>query len=233
MPFVIRATPDIIAWYENPVLKKLRQLRAGQFDLAFDRRELPKHYLKDYPELKNVPIKYQSHHYTHAASGYFSSPFDDAVVVVIDSIGEFETLSFWRAKGKDLQRVYSQAYPHSIGLFYSAMTARLGLKPQEDEYILMGMVPYGDPHRKHQGKELIQHIYDTFGIRHESGLATYTMQSSNVIHFAENLHRGCNWFLPELTTEQDHFDLAAATQHVYELILRELLWKAKQQICIK
>ena len=49
------------------------------------------------------------------------------------------------------------------------------------------------------------------------------MQSSNVIHFTENLHRGCNWFLPELTTEQDHFDLAAATQHVYELILRELL----------
>ena len=79
-------TPDIIAWYEKPVLKKLRQLRAGQFDLAFDRRELPKNYLKDYPQLKNVPIKYQSHHYTHAASGYFSSPFDDAVVVVIDSI---------------------------------------------------------------------------------------------------------------------------------------------------
>ena len=61
-------TPDIIAWYEKPVLKKLRQLRAGQFDLAFDRRELPKNYLKDYPQLKNVPIKYQSHHYTHAAS---------------------------------------------------------------------------------------------------------------------------------------------------------------------
>ena len=92
----------------------------------------------------------------------------------------------------------------------------------------MGMAAYGDPHRKHKGKELIQHIYDTFGIRHENGLATYTMQSSNVIHFAENLHRGCRWFLPELTTEQDHFDLAAATQHVYELILRELLWKAKQ-----
>jgi carbamoyltransferase len=108
------------------------------------------------------------------------------------------------------------------------MTSRLGLKPQEDEYILMGMAAYGDPHRKHKGKELIQHIYDTFGIRHENGLATYTMQSSNVIHFAENLHRGCRWFLPELTTEQDHFDLAAATQHVYELILRELLWKAKQ-----
>ena len=221
-------TPDVIAWYEKPVLKKLRQFRAGQYDLAFDRQELPKNYLKDYPQLKNIPVKYQSHHYTHAASGYFSSPFDDAVVVVIDSIGEFETLSFWRGKGKDLQRVYSQAYPHSIGLFYSAMTARLGLKPQEDEYILMGMAAYGDPHRKHQGKELIQHIYDTFGIRHENGLATYTMQSSNVIHFAENLHRGCSWFLPELTTEQDHFDLAAATQHVYELILRELLYQAKQ-----
>ena len=222
--------PDMIAWYERPMLKKLRQLRAGQYSLAFDSKELPRNYMKEYePLLGNIPIKYQSHHRTHAASGYYTSPFDSACIVVIDSIGEFETMSFWKGEGNKISKVYSQSYPHSIGLFYSAMTQRLGLKPQEDEYILMGMAAYGDPHRKYKGKELIQHIYDTFDIRHDNGLNTYTMSSDTLFRFMQNLHRGCNWFLPELDREQDHFDLAAATQFVYEKMLQEILWKAKQR----
>ena len=88
--------PDMIAWYEKPMLKKLRQLRAGQYSLALDSKELPRNYMREYePLLGNIPIKYQSHHYTHAASGYYTSPFDSACIVVIDSIGEFETMSFW------------------------------------------------------------------------------------------------------------------------------------------
>jgi len=124
--------PDIIAWYEKPMLKKLRQLRAGQWQLSLDTSELPSQYLEKFPQLKHIPIKYQKHHYTHAASGYFTSPYDEATIVVIDSIGEFETLTFWKGRGMRLEKVYSQSYPSSIGLFYSAMTQRLGLKPQED-----------------------------------------------------------------------------------------------------
>ena len=219
--------PDLIAWYERPVLKKLRQLKAGQYDLAFDTRELPRKYLKQFHQLRGIPIKYQSHHYGHASSGYFTSPFDSATVVVIDSIGEFETLSFWRGEGMKLTKMYSQSYPSSIGLFYSAMTQRLGLKPQEDEYILMGMAAYGNAERKYKGKTLVQHIYDEFQIIHEGGLVPYTVTSQTIVQFKENLHRGCKWFLPELTTEQDYFDIAAATQQVYEMILVEILEKAK------
>ncbi len=219
--------PDLIAWYEKPMLKKLRQLRAGQWQLSLDTKELPSQYLEKFPQLKHIPIKYQKHHYTHAASGYFTSPYDEATIVVIDSIGEFETLTFWKGRGMRLEKVYSQSYPSSIGLFYSAMTQRLGLKPQEDEYILMGMAAYGDPHRLYEGKELIQHIYDEFGIIHESGLVGYTVQKNTLIKFTQNLHRGCRWFLPELKEEQDLFDLAAATQYVYEMILSEILIKSK------
>jgi carbamoyltransferase len=118
-------TPDVIAWYENPYKKKIRQLYAGQYETAVDMDELPKNYLKQFPELAGIPIEYQDHHYTHAASGYHTSGFTHAAVVVIDSIGEWETLTIWQGSGATLSRMYSQKYPHSLGLFYSAMTQRL------------------------------------------------------------------------------------------------------------
>ena len=213
--------PDVIAWYENPYLKKTRQLWAGQYDLAFDRTELPRKYINEnFPQLKGIPIEYQSHHYTHAASGFFTSKFNDACVIVLDSIGEWETFTIWEGKGNKLNKLYSQSYPHSVGLFYSAMTHRLGLKPQEDEYILMGMAAYGDPYRKINGTPLVDKIFQDFGIRfHKNG---------KVVHFEENLHRGCSWWLPELHAEQDHFDIAAATQNVYEIILKQVISYAKK-----
>ena len=212
--------PDVIAWYEKPLTKKIRQLWAGQYDLAFEGREWPKRYLhENFPELKSIKIKYQPHHYTHAASGYYTSGFDDACVVVIDSIGEFETLTIWHGEGENLQQVYSQGYPHSVGLFYSAMTQRLGLKPQEDEYILMGMAAYGDLWRKVDGDTIISHIWRDLEIDMN--------KDGNIVSFGRNLHRGCKWFLPELTQEQDLFDIAAATQYVYEIMLQQIVIKAR------
>ena len=101
-------TPDVIAWYENPWKKKARQLWAGQYETAFDKEELPKRYLQQFSELKDLPIVYQDHHYTHAASGYHTSGFVNAAVVVIDSIGEWETLTIWQGSGGKLSKVYSQ-----------------------------------------------------------------------------------------------------------------------------
>ena len=207
--------PDVIAWYEKPAIKKWRQFVAGQYSLAFDLNELPKNYLKQFPQLVGIPIEYQYHHYTHAASGYFTSEFDNATVVVIDSIGELETLTIWNGNGDQLKQVYSQSYPNSIGLFYSAMTDRLGLKPQEDEYILMGMAAYGDHTRLVRGISLTTHVYNELGII----LDDHTNKFYQLVTFKENLHRGCKWFLPELTTEQDHYDIAAATQKVYNNML--------------
>ena len=183
--------PDVIAWYEKPLIKKWRQLIAGQYSLAFDLKELPGNYLKNFEQLKDIPIVYQSHHYTHAASGYFTSPFNDAAIAVIDSIGELETLSIWRGKNDNLVQYYSQTYPASVGLFYSAMTDRLGLKPQEDEYILMGMAAYGDINREVNNKTIIQHMYDEFGIV----LNDHSSKLYHVVNLKKNLHRGCKDFL--------------------------------------
>jgi len=227
--------PDVIAWYEKPILKKVRQFLAGQRTLAFDLDELPSRYLKQFPELHGIPIVYQTHHYTHAASGYFTSPFDNAAVVVIDTMGEFETLTIWEGKQQNLKKVYAQKYPNSLGLFYTAMTQRLGLKPLEDEYILMGMAAYGDPDRTVQGKPLWRHMMDTFNIVVHPQLSktNHPIAFCDEVGFDElikiglNLHKGCNWYLPNLKSEQDHFDLAAATQKVYTLLLKEVIAYAK------
>ena len=204
--------PDVIAWYERPILKKFRQFFAGQFELAFDLDELPVNYLKKFPELDDIKIKYQTHHYTHAASGYFTSGFDEAAVIVIDSIGENETLTMWHGHENKLTKMYTQGYPNSVGLFYSAMTQRLGLKPQEDEYILMGMAAYGDLHRRVDGKSLVKHIYDQFKI---------TLQHSNlenhlIVQIGKNLHRGCKWYREGYNKWTDKLNIAAATQSIYE-----------------
>ena len=83
----------------------------------------------------------QSPQESHA--GYYTSPFSESATLVIDAIGEWTTISIW----KNEKIVWDCSYPQSLGLFYSAMTDRVGLKPNEDEYILMGMAAYGDSDR--------------------------------------------------------------------------------------
>jgi carbamoyltransferase len=199
--------PDEVIWYERPFRKTLRQIRAGQ---GWNYRENNiKHYLKSYGI--TAPVKYTSHHHSHAAAGYYTSPFNDATIVCIDSIGESETLTVWEGKGTKLKQVYSQGYPNSVGLWYSAMTQRIGLKPNEDEYILMGMAAYGDP------KRLYDEVYNMF--ERIDGVD---------IRYKDNLHRGCKHWKSELTTEQDMFDIAAATQKTYEFTLEQILEWAKK-----
>ncbi len=200
--------PDLVCWYEKPWLKTLRQIFAGQ---GLQDNNI-KNYLAKY-EI-TAPIKTFKHHHTHAAAAYFTSPFESACVVVIDSIGEFETLTIWLAEGKKLKKIYSSVYPDSLGLFYSAMTQRCGLKPNEEEYILMGMAAYGD--RKRLYKPMIE---DFIMFPHSDAY--------NPIMFKKNLHRGCNWWREDLQSDQDKFDIAAAAQYVYEQSFTRILQMAK------
>lgn len=121
-------SPSLVVWYENPYLKTFRQLLAGQAN-AFSRNNITK-YLKQMGV--ESPWTYVGHHESHAAH-YFQSGFDEATVVVIDSIGEFDCSSIWSAKGNKLTKLWSSKYPKSLGLFYSAMTQRAGMLPQLDE----------------------------------------------------------------------------------------------------
>ncbi len=190
--------PELVCWYENPYKKTLRQLLAGQG------------WIQNVKKYVDVPIKYYDHHYTHACAGYFTSKFDECCVVVIDAIGEFQTLTIWEAQGNNLKLKFQRRYPHSIGLWYSAMTQRCGLKPNEEEYILMGMSAYGDP------TKLTCDIFNDF--------------IGEDFKFKINLHKGCMNWRSDLKTEQDYFDIAAGTQIAYEILFRNVLELSKSLV---
>ena len=190
--------PCRIVWYEQPFKKTMRQLWAGQGWLGKEnniKRYLAAHQL-------DVPIKYTQHHLSHAAYAYYTQPHDDCAVICLDSIGEFETLTVWHGKNNRLKKIHSQRYPHSLGLFYSAMTQRLGLVPQRDEYLISEWAKQGDPVRL--WSSVAEDIVD---IRQDTRQPYIRMRT--------NLHRGCQWWRPDLTTEQDLWDLAATTQEIF------------------
>jgi len=115
-------------FYEKPFKKNIRRLLYGQ---SWKQRPVYDHYV--------------NHHWSHAAAAYYTRPYEEEpVCVVIDAIGEWDTASIWYKKKKK----WSMKYPKSLGLFYSAITKAIKLKPNEDEYITMGMAAYGIPHIK-------------------------------------------------------------------------------------
>lgn len=197
--------PKQVFWFEKPVLKYLRQLYSGETYKYFS----PKEYLNSYGI--DAPIEYVHHHEGHAASAFYTSGFEEAAVLVIDSIGEWNTVSIWKGTEKGLKKVYTVNYPSSIGLFYSAMTQRVGLKPNEEEYILMGMSAYGNPDKYYY--DMKRDFFDGLKVK-------------------ENLHRGCSWWnhnkISLMASDQDSYDVAAATQLIFEEVLVSLAHKAKQ-----
>jgi carbamoyltransferase len=147
---------------------------------------------------------------SHAAAGFQTSPYDDATVVVIDAIGEFDTITIWNAwydkNGvAKYKKLWGQKYPDSIGLFYSAMTKRVGLKPLDEEYILMGMAAYGNTKPlKEMSNSLIESFKD--------------------ITFKDNLQIG----VPDNFLEgADERSIATSTQLIAEQLIMQVMSKAK------
>jgi carbamoyltransferase len=199
--------PDRVYFYERPWLKKSRQLYAGQYDLL--KKPSPRSVLDEF--YKNPPrVRTTTHHHSHAAGGYFTSSFDDAAILCIDSIGEWETISIWTGEGNRLKKLWSQRYPDSIGIWYSGMTQRIGLKPQEHEYILMGMSAVGDP-KAHYNL-----------IKNDFILKMPTKRDGKTV-FLRNCHRGCMNWQPLLNTVQNYADIAAGVQRIYEEIFQGLI----------
>ena len=197
-------------YYERPWLKFIRQIYTGENYNLFNVSAKNGLSKNAYDLLERKKIHTHGHHLSHVAAGFQTSKFKEATVVIIDAIGEFDTVSIWDAcydiEGKAFyKKLYSKKYPNSLGLFYSAITQRAGLKPNEEEYITMGMVAYGiNNYYKEMYDSLIQDSYD--------------------IEFKENLHIGLpEDFLPNASSE----DLAFSGQLLLEGLLTNILSRAK------
>jgi carbamoyltransferase len=186
--------PCEVYWYERPLLKKLRQLTAGQWSEAFDQSVIPRRYIND-NNLKYAKLKYTPHHASHAAAGYYTSPFDHCAIVVLDAIGEFECASVWEGKNGQLKKVWGRDYPHSLGLFYSAFTKLIGYQPILEEHLLQKDSELGDPYRYYE--KVRSYISGDL-------ILTY------------NFHRGVRDWKDPIVSDQDRWDIAAAVQRVFE-----------------
>jgi carbamoyltransferase len=107
------------------------------------RRELAE--LGGIKEAELPPLMFTEHHQSHAASAFFPSPFEKAVVMCLDGVGEWATSSVWVGDGNTLTPQWDINFPHSLGLLYSAFTYYTGFKVNSGEYKLMGLAPYGTP----------------------------------------------------------------------------------------
>lgn len=192
--------PDKIYWYERPWLKKARQIYAGQYHTALDLSVIPSRAVKEWG-LDQVPILYTPHHASHAAAGYYTSPFDHCAVVVLDAIGEFECATIWEGKGNNLKKVWSRSYPYSLGLFYSAFTKLIGFQPIKEEYLLQQLSDEGDPNR---------------------------FYADVSFYLTQNLHRGVQVWNHPIDTLQDRRDIAAAVQLVFEKQVASIMQTAQQ-----
>jgi carbamoyltransferase len=193
-----------VNYYERPWLTNLRRIYAGQ-ELKSIKPVINKLKYFDLP----TKMKKWGHHLSHAAAAFQTSPFDSSAVVIIDAIGEWDTASIWYAyydhKGiAKYQKLWSKKYPHSIGLFYTAMTERVGLRPMEDEYVLMGMAAYGNK------KALYKKMYNDF------------INPNGTFSFKENLHLGCKDWAPN---DYDR-NIAAAAQTIAEELIVAIHQKA-------
>ena len=185
--------PDAISYYEKPFLKASRLfLKGGVGDW------------KPRFNIEGIPRKSFSHHYSHACAGYYTSSFSDAAIVVLDSIGEYNTSTIWVGEGEKIKLKFKQNYPVSFGLFYSAFTQLVGLMPNQEEYIMMGMAAYGDWTKYYKQVDNYFPRYDKQKYNFHKGITDW------------------GW-----VSEQDKFDIAAAVQVVYEQRLIDFMRYAK------
>ncbi len=167
-------------------------------------------------------IEHSQHHRSHAASAFFTSPFERAIVLTLDGVGEYETATVHLGEGNRLVKMRSIHFPHSLGLFYSVFTDYLGFTVNEDEYKVMGLAPYGRP-------TLVDKLVGPILRLREDGAFTLDQHffdfCSRDRHYAPALvaHLGMAPRLPGEPITEQHQDLAASVQQALEAAMANML----------
>ena len=233
---------DYIAFYEKPLVKFERLLEtylafapAGfrSFAMAIPVWLKEKLYIKRairkaVPDATGAKLVFTEHHESHAASAFFSSPFEQAAILTLDGVGEWCTTAWGVGNGNQIELQKQISFPHSLGLLYSAITYHCGFKVNSGEYKLMGLAPYGRPIYA----DLIRtHLIDI----KPDGSFWMDMQYFN---YCQGLTMTNGAFTelfgmaprePESILEQKHMDMAASIQLVTEEVVLAIAKHIHQQ----
>jgi carbamoyltransferase len=232
---------DYVVFYDKPLLKFERLLETY---LAFAPRglrsflmamplwlktklHLPREIRKALDGRFHGKIVFTGHHESHAASAFFPSPFDEAAILTMDGVGEWDTASIGQGKGNKIELLKTLEFPHSLGLLYSAFTYFTGFRVNSGEYKLMGLAPYGEPK---YADVILEKLVD---LKPDGSLA----MDMKYFNYCQGLTMTGPEFAklfggpprnPETMISQREMDLAASIQKVTEEVVLHMARHAKE-----
>jgi len=227
---------DHIVFYEKPFLKFERLLETyigfspggfKSFSMSMPlwlgeklfQKKMLFDALKDQGDIKK--INFSEHHLSHAASAFFSSPYDEAVILTLDGVGEWATTTVSIGKNNKINILKEIHFPHSLGLLYSAFTYFLGFKVNSGEYKVMGLAPYGEPRFKDIIFDKLIDVKEDGSFRLNMDYFNYatglTMTNSKFSKLFNIKRRE-----PENELSQIHMDMAASIQAATEEIVLKI-----------
>jgi len=168
------------------------------------------------------------HHYSHAASAFYPSPFEEAVIITIDGVGEWDTTTIGLGKKQNIKLKKAIQYPHSLGLLYSAFTVFCGFKANSGEYKFMGLAPYGKPVYYDLVREKLISIKDDGSYR--LNMEYFDYHRNEVMtnkKFAKLFGGDARVFESRITKRE--MDLAASVQKVLEEVILLIAQDAKKE----
>ena len=197
-----------------------KQLKELQYDLVPNEK----------PQIPN--FLFAEHHQSHAAAAFYPSPFEEAVILCMDGVGEWATTSAWIGKNNKIEPLWEINFPHSLGLLYSSFTYFCGFKVNSGEYKLMGLAPYGEPKYVKKIKDHLIDIKEDGTFKLDMSYFKYhrgfRMTSSKFNKLFNSNPRG-----GETKLTQFHMDLASSIQVVTEEIVIKLASTLKKETGIK
>jgi carbamoyltransferase len=242
---------DHIAFYDKPFLKFERLLETyiahapkglKQFSMAMPVWLREKLFLKDQlikllkeldPNINPKKLLFGEHHFSHAASAYYPSPFEEAIVLTLDGVGEWATTTVAIGRGNQLDIVKEIHFPHSLGLLYSAFTYYIGFRVNSGEYKVMGLAPYGNPKYKDLILEKLLDLKEDGSFRLDQSYFNYAtgLTMTNNKFSALFGHPVREPESEDLT--QFHMDIASSVQAVTEEIVLKLTRSLAKEYNIK
>ena len=241
---------DHVAFYDKPFLKFERLLETyvanapkgfKSFHMAIPVWIKEKLFQKDLmlKELDKIEkgakksfrekLLFAEHHMSHAASAFYPSPFEEAVVLTLDGVGEWATTTVAIGRGKELEMVKEIHFPHSLGLLYSAVTYYTGFRVNSGEYKVMGLAPYGEPKYKDKMMDNLVDMKEDGSFRLNQDYFNYatglTMTNDK---FSDLFGRPVRQAEDDLL-DQFHMDMAASVQAVTEEIVMTMTRKLAEE----
>jgi carbamoyltransferase len=214
---------DCVAYYEQPRAKLARQLSMGLPQFPPVQREAlfrldavrPLREIRDRLGYDGTVLTV-AHHEAHAASAFYCSGFEEAALLTVDGVGEWATTTFGKGDASGVRLIEEVRFPHSLGLFYAALTAYLGFEVNSDEYKVMGLAPYGEPTFFEKLRPLIQ---DLPGGQYRLAPEYFDFGGGGMFTPALEALLGLPPRAPEAEIRPAHENLASSLQRVLEDVL--------------